>query len=113
MLQPTQMSSAILAACGWANQSHAQERAPLSQYIKPSQSALSCALFSEEQNGDQSQAAAPSGPHGGNSLSGSTEGYQTANHSATYQPTYPPASCWKHLSGASRSTRPSRDLLLH
>ena len=79
------------------------------------QTACGCKPFSEEriENGDQSQAAAPSGPHVGNRLSGSTKDYQTANHSATYQPTYLPTSHWKHLSDASRSTWPSRDLLLH
>ena len=46
-------------------------------------------------------------------FSGSTEDYQTANHSATYRPTYLPAGHWKLLSGTSRSTQPSMDLLLH
>ena len=44
------------------------------------------------------QAAAPSGPRGGKSLSDSTNTYQTANLSATYQPTDLPTSHWKHWS---------------
>ena len=90
----------------WAgmNQFHAQTRAQVS--TQSPQTACSFTFFSEEQNGDQSQAAAPSDPHGGNSFSGSTEDYQTANHSATYRPTYLPACHGKHLSDAARSTWP-------
>ena len=55
------------------------------KYTCWSKPANSCTLYSQEQNVDQMQAAAPSDPHGGNSFSGSTEDYQTAkysNHSA-------------------------------